>query len=105
MKILLSFQDLIDLPLYEQVYIVSSGGERSYQKAGYRSEKKDVVVLSSNLNVKTAIGITNAEFGPKNTIFLAGSYDSKFVGELMLELLEKEIETINHVYLCKENYS
>ncbi len=105
MKILLSFQDLIDLPLYEQVYIVTSGGVRSYQKAGYRSEKKDVVVLSSNLNVRAAIGITKSEFGPKHTIFIAGSYDSIFVGELMLELLQKEIETVNHVYLCKENYS
>jgi hypothetical protein len=95
-----SFQELVDLDLYERITIVEGGNTFHYRKAGYTSAKKEVIVLSSSANVKEAIGISEHDL-KYGKVFLYGAYNSKVVGEVIIEQLTKSIKSAESVYLSE----
>ena len=98
MKKVTSFEELVDLPLYEPLYIIQGITVLFYRKAGYYSDKKDIVVFSSEGNITNAIGVSKYTIQSGKT-FIIGKYDSKFIGDFMVSYLSDQIESVKDTYL------
>lgn len=99
MKQITTFEELIDLPLYESVLIFTGTSHHTYKKIGYRSEQKNLVILSSDLEITKAVGISKYDFVATNKKYFTGKFDSNFIGNLIIEHHTKEIEDIKKIYL------
>lgn len=100
MKILNSYAELVELPLYELVLIFQEATYKMYRKVGYRNDLKDTVVLISESNYTVAIGVHKYNFTDTKT-FVTGEFDSEFVGRLLLQKLNDEIKSVEETYLTR----
>ncbi len=99
MVILNSFSELVELPLYQQVFVFTGSTYKMYRKAGYRSALKNNVILSSDNDFKVAIGVTEFEFNARNKSYVVGEFDPVFIGKLMIDKLKEEIKSVEETYL------
>ena len=100
MKILNSYAELVDLPLYEMVLLFTGSTYKMYHKVGYRNQLKDMVYLVSSSSNTDVLAVYESLFDHHKT-FVTGKFDAKFVGRLLLEKLNEEIKSVEETYLTR----
>lgn len=96
MKIITTIEELMKLPLETTVYFIS-GGHLTWNTILSHHEKMKGVALYAAGDITKMV--TLSKYSVKYQTLCVGKYDPKFLGKIMIDQLNEEIETIKTVYL------
>lgn len=97
MKII-TFEELAKLNAGDRFSVIKKGDLQPYIFAALHPLKLDMVIAIDGLKYSKAITFSKYEL----CVFVAGQYDNEFVGDIMIEQLNEEIENIKSVYFKDE---
>jgi len=93
----LNAEQLRNLKYGDEVYRFTDGDFESFQFVGLMPSCKNYLILSKGEKlIHLHINKTNDLFYQE---WYKGEYDSKFVGQLMIDWHNKQIESIKRIYL------
>lgn len=88
-------KELHELLPGEKFLVITEGKKRQYHYQGMNAKTGAVVAISGSSHNET-VCFTEGHF--HKGVFLSGDYDSKTVGQVMIDQLKHEIEVIQEIY-------
>jgi hypothetical protein len=99
MYFLTDFTQVKELPLYSKLYIIVNDLVFEYKKIGYFSDKQEVVMFVSCSDTRKSLGLSKYDFQNNREKFIAGDYDSEFLGNIIVSQLTELIDSVKDTYL------
>jgi len=104
MNLLETIIDLLKVENGKHFYVIRGGQIDSYVMAGQHPSNGLVgitprILAISGLNADTAKVFGHKDFD-STTVFVSGEYNSKFLGLIAIEQLQREINTVKKVYIA-----
>src|SRR6478736_1337642 len=95
MKRLESLEDIFALEYGDKIHVIERGDNESLIYAGQHPKMQAAIFIKNHSHL-TAVVFTKSNILSK--IILSGKYDSKVVGQAMIEQLNNSIKSIEKIY-------